>query len=191
MKYEIEQFNPCNDALIFRKKYKTFRGAWNNCPRGDWMLWIAKRVGIDIRLLTLAKGYCAKTVIHLMTDQRSKDAVKAAIDYGHGKIDDVQLRNAVYAAANANANAADAAYAANAANANASDAASDAAYAAAVAAYSAAYAANAVYVAANAAAYAAYAAAYAADAAKKNQKATADICRKYLTKSVMEKIKSL
>ena len=162
MKYEIEQFNPCNDALIFRKKYKTFRGAWNNCPRGDWMLWIAKRVGIDIRLLTLAKGYCAKTVIHLMTDQRSKDAVKAAIDYGHGKIDDVQLRNAVYAAANANADAADAAYAA-----------------------------NAVYVAANAAAYAAYAAAYAANAAKKNQKATADICRKYLTKSVMEKIKSL
>ena len=141
MKTEIERFNPCEDALEFRKKYKTFRGAWNNCPRGDWMLWIAKRVGIDIRLLTLAKGYCAKTVIHLMTDQRSKDAVKAAIDYGHGKIDDVQLRNAVY-------------------------------------------------VAANAAAYAAYAAAYAADAAK-NQKATADICRKYLTKSVMEKIKSL
>lgn len=181
MKTEIEQFNPCNDALIFRKKYKTFRGAWNNCPRGDWMLWIAKRVGIDIRLLTLAKGYCAKTVIHLMTDQRSKDAVKAAIDYGHGKIDDVQLRNAAYAA--------DAAYsAANAADA--ANAASDAAAYAAVAAYSAAYAANAVYVAANAAAYAAYAAAYAADAAK-NQKATADICRKYLTKSVMEKIKSL
>ena len=130
MKTEIEQFNPCNDALIFRKKYKTFRGAWNNCPRGDWMLWIAKRVGIDIRLLTLAKGYCAKTVIHLMTDQRSKDAVKAAIDYGHGKIDDVQLRNAAYAA-------------------------------------------------------------YSAAARIKNQKATADICRKYLTKSVMEKIKSL
>ena len=172
MKYEIEQFNPCNDALIFRKKYKTFRGAWNNCPRGDWMLWIAKRVGIDIRLLTLAKGYCAKTVIHLMTDQRSKDAVKAAIDYGHGKIDDVQLRNAAYAAYAAF----NAAYAAAAAG---------------VAAYSAAYAANAVYVAANAAAYAAYAAAVAADAAKKNQKATADICRKYLTKSVMEKIKSL
>ena len=116
MKTEIEQFNPCNDALIFRKKYKTFRGAWNNCPRGDWMLWIAKRVGIDIRLLTLAKGYCAKTVIHLMTDQRSKDAVKAAIDYGHGKIDDVQLRNAVYVAANA---AAYAAYAAAYAAANA------------------------------------------------------------------------
>ena len=143
MKYEIERFNPCFEALEFRKKYKTFRGAWNNCPRGDWMLWIAKRVGIDIRTLTLAKGYCAKTVIHLMTDQRSKDAVKAAIDYGHGKIDDVQLRNAAYAA--------------------------DAAYAA----------------------YAAYAAADASDAVKKNQKATADICRKYLTKSVMEKIKSL
>ena len=143
MKTEIERFNPCEDALEFRKKYKTFRGAWNNCPRGDWMLWIAKRVGIDIRTLTLAKGYCAKTVIHLMKDQRSKDAVKAAIDFGRGKIDEGQLRNA--------SDAADAAYAA-------------------------AYAFNA---------------AYAAAARIKNQKATADICRKYLTKSVMEKIKSL
>jgi len=143
MKTEIERFNPCEDALEFRKKYKTFRGAWNNCPRGDWMLWIAKRVGIDIRTLTLAKGYCAKTVIHLMKYQRSKDAVKAAIDFGRGKIDEGQLRNA--------SDAADAAYAA-------------------------AYAFNA---------------AYAAAARIKNQKATADICRKYLTKSVMEKIKSL
>ena len=152
MKTEIERFNPCEDALEFRKKYKTFRGAWNNCPRGDWMLWIAKRVGIDIRTLTLAKGYCAKTVIHLMKDQRSKDAVKAAIDFGRGKIDEGQLRNAA-------------------------DAANAAAYANA----------NAAYAAANAAAYAAYSAA----ARIKNQKATADICRKYLTKSVMEKIKSL
>ena len=177
MKYEIERFNPCFEALEFRKKYKTFRGAWNNCPRGDWMLWIAKNLGVDIRLLTLAKGYCAKTVIHLMTDQRSKDAVKAAIDYGHGKIDDVQLRNGLCAAYAAYA-AADAAYAAYAA-AYAANSAADAAYAANAAAYAANVAANAAY-AANAAA-----------ARIKNQKATADICRKYLTKSVMEKIKSL
>ena len=90
MKTEIERFNPCEDALEFRKKYKTFRGAWNNCPRGDWMLWIAKRVGIDIRTPTLAKGYCAKTVIHLMKYQRSKDAVKAAIDFERSSLLNVE-----------------------------------------------------------------------------------------------------
>ena len=171
MKYEIERFNPCFEALGSEKKYKTFRGAWNNCPRGDWMLWIAKKGGIDIRTLDFSKGYCAKTVIHLMTDQRSKDAVKAAIDYGRGKIDDVQLRNAAYAA-----------YAAYAANA-AADAASMPPMPP-LAAYAAAYAANAVYVAANAAAYAAYAAIdncrllpMSAAARQKESKATADICR--------------
>ena len=146
MKTEIEKFSPCEDALVFRKKYKTFMGAWNNCPRGDWMLWIAQRLDVDIRTLTLAKGYCAKTVIHLMKDQRSKDAVKAAIDFGRGKIDKEQLKKT--------ADAADAA--------------------------------------ASYAAYAADAAAYAAAAARiKNQKATANICRKYLTKAVMDKIKAL
>ena len=187
MKTEIERFSPCADAIAFRKKYKTFRGAWNACPRGDWMLWIAQKLDVDIRTLTLAKGYCAKTVIKLMKDQRSKDAVKAAIDFGRGKIDKNELIKAAYAAAYA-------AYAAHAAHA-AAHAATYAAYAAHAAADAAAYAAYAAYAAhaaADAAAYAAYAAhaaAYAADAGQKNQNATAGICRKYLTKAVMEKIK--
>ena len=177
MKTEIERFLPCDDALAFRKKYKTFRGAWNACPRGDWMLWIAQKLDVDIRTLTLAKGYCAKTVIKLMKDQRSKDAVKAAIDFGRGKIDKNELIKAAYAA--------DAAYAAAYAAAHA---------AAHAAAYAAAYAAYAAYAAAYAAdaadaAYAAADAADAADAGQKNQNATAGICRKYLTKAVMEKIK--
>lgn len=113
------------------------------------MLWIAQKLDVDIRVLTLAKGYCAKTVIHLMTDQRSKDAVKAAIDFGKGRIDEDHLARAASAAWAA-------AWAARVASAE-SDA-SDAARAAAWAAWAA------------------------------NQKETADICRKYLTKEVMEKI---
>lgn len=31
---EIEQFKPCQDALEFRMKFKTFEEAWDNCPRG-------------------------------------------------------------------------------------------------------------------------------------------------------------
>ena len=95
---KLERLNACCDAIEWARKQKSSIEAWNNCPRGDWMLWIASKVGVDKRLLTLAKGKCAETVIHLMKDQRSKDAVKAAIDYGNRLIDDNQLKTAYVAA---------------------------------------------------------------------------------------------
>jgi hypothetical protein len=176
MKCEIEKFNPCREALEFRKQYPTLLDAWNACPRGDWMLWIAKKAGVDIRLLTLAKGKCAETVKHLMKDDRSIKAVEAAIAFGEGRINEDELKAAAAYAADAAADAA-AAYA-YAAAAYAADAAADAA---------AAYAADAAYAAA-AYAYAADAAAYAAaDAARTaNRKKTADICRAVLQHIVVE-----
>jgi len=171
---KLEKTGACREAILYVKEQENYVKAWQNCPRGDWMLWIAAKLKVDKRLLTLAKGKCAETVLHLMRDQRSKDAVRAAIDYGHGIISDEQLRitdAAAYAAA---------------------------AYTAAYAAYAAAYAAAAAYYAAAAAyaAYAAYYAAYAAAAAyatydaacaarKQNQLQTANICREILTEVVL------
>ena len=89
---KLERLSACKEAVLFSAKFKTPKEAWENCPRGDWMLWIASRLNVDKRLLTLAKGRCAETVLHLMRDQRSKDAVRAAIDFWEGRIDDEQLK---------------------------------------------------------------------------------------------------
>ena len=103
----LESKEACFDAVEWASNYPNFESAWNACHRGDWMLWIAFRLGVDKRKLTLAKGRCAETVIHLMKDQRSIDAVRAAIAYGNGEIDDKQLSAytddayAAYAAADA------------------------------------------------------------------------------------------
>jgi len=161
MKELLRKINACNEAREWAAD-KSWEEIYNTCHRGDWLLWLFRKTNPDdLQRLTLAKGHCVETVLHLMTDQRSKDAVKAAIDFGNGLITREEL-NADAAAA------ADAAYAAYA----------DAAYAA----YAAA--ADAAYAAAAAAADAAAAAAYAADAAyaarTQNQQATADICRKHL-----------
>src|SRR5438445_571411 len=155
--FEISKFSPCDDAIEFRSQYATFKEAWENCPRGDWMLWIAKKLDIDIKILTKAKAKCALTVRHLMKDQRSINACEIALKFSDGLATREELNNAAAAAAAA-ADAAAAAYAADAA----------AAYAAA-----AADAAAAAYAAAAAAAYA-EAAAAAADARAKNRKETAD-----------------
>ena len=196
----LESKEACFDAVEWASNYPNFESAWNACHRGDWMLWVAAELGADKRKLTLAKGRCAETVIHLMKDERSVAAVKASIAYGNGKISEQQLKNAYAAAAAAADDAADAAYAACAAYV-AADADADA-YAAYVAAY-AADAAAAAYAAdaADAAAYAAdaAAAAYAADAAdadayadarKENQQKTADICREILTEEVFNRLRA-
>ena len=161
----LESLNACSEATIWASTQPDLQTAWANCQRGDWMLWLYKRMYPDnLRELTLAKGLAANTVRHLMKDERSIAAVDAAIAFGEGKISADELESAAYAAA-ADADAADAAY-------YAAVAAADAAYAAAADAACA----DAVSVAD--AAYTAYAA-YAA-ARKENQQLTADICRKYL-----------
>lgn len=125
---EIKKYDPCSEAVDFREGFDTFQDAWENCPRGDWMLWIAQRVGVNKRKLTLAKALCAETVKHLMKDNRSLNALKVAKRYGRYGASDEELISAYAAAYTAHTDA----YAAAAA---AADVAADvAAYAAAAAA---------------------------------------------------------
>jgi len=176
LKEFLKKHNACEDGYLFAKDF-TLEQFLNNCERGDWILWLFARSNPrNKELRTLIAGHCANTVRHLMENERSKEAVDMAIKYGEGKATRKQLDDAyaaAYAAYAAYA-AANAAAAAAAAAANAAYAAYAAANAAAAAAANAADAADAA-----AAAYDAYAATNAA-ARKKNQKLTADICRKYL-----------
>ena len=100
---------------------KTIEEVIETCHRGDWLLWLAQKVNVDIRPLTLAKARCAKTVLHLMKDQRSVDAVNISEAFGLGKATEKELKDTDAAAAAAYA----AAYAAaaDAADADAADAA--------------------------------------------------------------------
>jgi hypothetical protein len=136
------------------------------CDRGDWLLWLAKRVDADLRLRTLAKGHCANTVRHLMKDERSLNAVDVAIAFGEGKATREELDYAAAAAAAATAATADDA---------------DAAYAAAHDDYAAAHDDYADYAAAD----------YAAAVYAANLQQTADICRKYIGESLIQKVNQL
>ena len=183
MKFDITQFKPCDKGLEYYEGKSSFEKAWNDCPRGDWMLWIAAMLRIDERTLTRAKALCANTVRHLMKDERSTDAIDAALRYSNYEIDREELNKYADAADDAIADAANDAATAAAAAANTT-------YAAYVAARAAAYAADAAaYVAARASAY--VAARAAADAIQENRQQTADICRDILTDAVFEKIKQL
>ena len=194
MKQILIKLNACQEAIEWVQD-KTIQQAVNDCQRGDWMLWLANKVDVDFKKLTLAKGLCANTVRHLMKDERSIKAVDTAIAFGEGKATLDELQKSSDAAYAAYAAYADAAYAAAYADAAAAYAAAYAAYAAAYAAYAAAYAAyaaaDAAYAAADAAAYAAAYAAAAAAAKKENQLQTANICREVIGKELIDKLEQL
>ena len=168
MKIErLERLHACSDAREWVKTQKSAVAAWENCERGDWMLWLAKKLNVDDRKLTMAKYRCASQVLHLMKDPHSLAAMAASLQYANGEITREELN--AYAAATY-------AYAA-----------ADATYAAAAAAAYAAADADATYAAAAAAAAAA--ATYAARS--ESLKRSADICRQYLTEDVLAAYKKL
>ena len=176
----LQALGACPEARNARQGMSV-EEAMEQAQRGDWILWLASKLRLDHSKITLAKARCAKTVMHLMKDERSVKAVEVAEAYGLGEASREELDNA-YAAAN------DAAYDAYAANA------ATAAYAAAAAAD--ADAANAATADANdaAAAYAAYAAANAAtanDAAaarKQNQQTTARLVIEILGEGIITEV---
>lgn len=158
----LKSIDACQSAVEWAGD-KLIEQVLAECHRGDWLLWLAKKCGVELQPLTLAKGHCANTVRHLMTDERSLRAVDVAIAFGEGKA----TREELDAAADDADDAADDAYAAHAAYA--------------------AYAVDAAY-AAHAAADATYAASAAYSASDVNQQETADICRKYIGELIIHKV---
>ena len=165
------ELSACKDAIIWASN-KTIEEVVKECHRGDWFLWLGRKINLPLKEITLAKARCAKTVIHLMKDERSIKAVEVAERFGLG----LATREELDAAAS---------YASAAAYASAAYAASAAAAAAAAAAYAAYYAAyTTAYAADSAAAYIAY-------AKKENQKQTADICKEILGELIINKVNEL
>jgi len=103
---------------------KTMQDVWATA-RPEWLVWVTTRQGVsDDRTLRLFGVFCARSVEHLMTDQRSRDAIDVAERFAKGEATAEEL-SAAWSAARAAAwsAASDAAWAA--AWAAASDAAWD------------------------------------------------------------------
>lgn len=112
-KQYLELLSACKNAIEWAGD-KTIEQVVADCHRGDWLLWLAKECGVELQPLTLAKGHCANTVRHLMTDERSMNAVDVAIAFGEGRATRDELDAAYTAACAASADAAAAAYYASA-----------------------------------------------------------------------------
>jgi len=160
---KLEEFDPCYDAIEWAQIQPDPQTLWNNCERGDWMLWLVGKLSGGTRSksrkkLVLAACECARLALPYVKkdEKRPLQAIETTEAWVNGKAKLREVRQA-------------AAYAA-------------AAYAAAAAAYTDAAAADAAAAAADAAAAAAYAAAAYATVRKDFLRKCADITRKYYPK---------
>jgi hypothetical protein len=164
MNETLRSLRACDSAIAWSQTQPDAATAWSSCERGDWLLWLAKRVGFDRARLVQAACACARQALQYIPagEDRPRLAIETAEAWARGEAALADVRRAADAAS-VYANVTTAAYAANAAT-HAADAAAAAANAA-YAAYAAA-AADAADAAADAAASAAAAAAttHAADA---------------------------
>ena len=166
----LENIKGCKAAKKWVDSQKDHKTAWDICERGDWMLRIAEKSGIDIRVLTRTKVECAKLVEHLMTDKRSINALRVAERFADGMSTIDELRAAAVAAAYAAYDVDETAFAA---------------------AFASAYAAYDIDETAFAAAFAVACAVDDVDDVRV-LKQCADICREYIDFSVIESgLKSL
>ena len=99
----IEQFCHLHDACKEGRDWalancESMFDAWDKLPP-KWLVWVATRRGVlSDKELRLFAVHCARSVEHLLTDQRSKDAIAVAERFANGEATKKELA-AAYAAA--------------------------------------------------------------------------------------------
>ena len=116
---KLEALGACREAVEWSAQYgDDFQRAWNECHRGDWMLWLLGKLSgtpeSDSRKkLVLACCEVARTALPIFevrypNDSRPRKAIETAESYANS-VDGVTLDDVLAAAADAAADAADAA----------------------------------------------------------------------------------
>ena len=103
LKEQIGKFNPCRESVVWMGD-RTLAQAWDDCERGDWLLWLCAKAGVDKKKIVLAACGCARLVLHLVAEDepRPRLAIETAEAWcrGEATIHDVK---AAYADADADA----------------------------------------------------------------------------------------
>lgn len=77
----IKELGACGAAVEDALNYKTSQELWDDCKRGDWMLWLIfhtlSNTEYVLRKLTGTKAKCIRLIQHPMKNQRSKDNILA------------------------------------------------------------------------------------------------------------------
>ena len=108
MKIHIKKLNElraCSEAVEWAEQFKNIQEAWDNCERGDWMLWLVGKQAVGSRTksrkkLVLAACECARLALPYIEkgEKRPQKAIQTAEKWTRGEATLQQVRDAAAAA---------------------------------------------------------------------------------------------
>ena len=100
----LKKLDACSEAVVWAKEYPTLQKAWDDCERGDWMLWLIGKQSGDPgsksrKKLVLTACKCARLSLkHIPeNEKRPLKAIQTAEKYAKG-VGNITLQNVKYAA---------------------------------------------------------------------------------------------
>ena len=72
----IEDLDACREARRWMRDY-VGENAWYDCERGDWLLWLATKVGVDRRLVVAAGLECLEPLLQYTDLQNEVSLLRA------------------------------------------------------------------------------------------------------------------
>ena len=87
-----KHYGACADGRKWALDHCANMAAVWDAARPDWLIWIATRDGVlDDKTLRLFACFCARQNWHLLTDERSRNAVEVAERFANGLASDDEL----------------------------------------------------------------------------------------------------
>jgi hypothetical protein len=62
----LRKIHACDEAITYASAQPDFQSIWNNCPRGDWLIWLASLLRAPQKLVVQVSIECVRPVLKLI-----------------------------------------------------------------------------------------------------------------------------
>src|SRR3990172_9939715 len=97
---KLIELSACSEAVNWSRTQKSLAIAWQNCERGDWLLWLLAVKEADHRKIVLAACQCARLALRFVPpgEDRPLRAIEAAEKWAESPIGATEAAEAARAA---------------------------------------------------------------------------------------------
>ncbi len=95
----LNRLRPCDEATDWYDDQDS-EAAWQDCQRGDWMLWIAAKLKVDQKRIVRAACACVRIMLYLVPERQARPriAIETAERWCDGEATLAEMRSAARAA---------------------------------------------------------------------------------------------
>lgn len=92
LQQQLEKLGACPAIVLWAADYNDSLDAWRACPRGDWLLWLAARIGVQREALVFAGAACARLTLPFAKNSLPLAAIELAEQWAAGERPSMLLR---------------------------------------------------------------------------------------------------